>query len=125
MAPATVGPVNLSFLFIAAWMFDGLAGIALPFFRKNLFENAPPITKKKIGGVPLVSLLGLYAVVLLVAMFIAALANPVAVGAFSEVTIGTIIVALALGLIFYFGMKAYHARRGMDISLVFKEVPPE
>jgi amino acid transporter len=125
LAPATVGPINLTFLFIVAWMLDGLAGMALPYFRKGLFESGPPLVKSKVGGIPLVALLGGYALILLVLMFIAALFNPVAVGAFSLITAGTIVAALVIGIAFYFGMKSYHARRGMDISLVFKELPPE
>jgi basic amino acid/polyamine antiporter, APA family len=125
LSPATTGPINLTFIFIAAWMLDGLAGIALPFARKHLYESAPPLVKKKVGGIPLIAIMGAYAVILLVVLFIAALSNPIAIGEFSEITAGTIITGLVLGLAFYFGSKAYHARSGLDISLSFKELPPE
>jgi hypothetical protein len=29
-----------------------------------------------------------------------------------------------LGIVIYYASKAYHARQGIDIGLIFKEVPP-
>jgi amino acid transporter len=123
--PATVGFINLAFVIIAAESLDGFAGIALPFFRKRMFESAPPFVRRKVGGVPLVALLGGYSVALMFAMFAIAFHNPIVVGPFNVITSGTIIVSLLLGLGIYLGMRAYNARRGIDTSLAFKEIPPE
>jgi amino acid transporter len=38
---------------------------------------------------------------------------------------GYLIVAAIGGAIIYFASKTYHARKGVDISLAFKELPPE
>jgi hypothetical protein len=32
---------------------------------------------------------------------------------------------LTLGALIYFVSKSYHKKRGIDISLAFKEIPPE
>ena len=37
----------------------------------------------------------------------------------------TVTAAALLGLISYFGMKAYNKRRGIDIGNAFAEIPPE
>jgi len=123
--PTIMGPVNLTFLFVAAWMFDGLAGIALPFRSKSIFERGLPILRKKIAGVPLIVISGAYDVVLLILLFIASLYNPAAVGPLGFVTLATIFGSFILGVLMYYGMKAYNAKNGIDIALVFKEIPPE
>jgi basic amino acid/polyamine antiporter, APA family len=51
-----------------ALVFVGLAAILFPYVRKDLFALAPPITTKKIGGVPLISILG--AVLILTSLLI-------------------------------------------------------
>ncbi len=38
---------------------------------------------------------------------------------------GFLIGSVVFGIITYFASKTYHARRGIDISLVFKQLPPE
>ena len=38
---------------------------------------------------------------------------------------GFLVGSVILGVIIYYGSKTYHARRGIDISLVFKQLPPE
>ena len=123
--PATVGFINLAFVIIAAESLDGLAGIALPLFKKRMFASAPPFVRAKIGGIPIIAILGAYALALMFAMFGIAYYNPIVVGPFNLITSGTIIVSLGLGLAIYLGMKAYNARRGIDTSLAFKEIPPE
>jgi APA family basic amino acid/polyamine antiporter len=123
--PATVGFVNLAFVIIAAESLDGLAGVALPFVRKKMFDSAPPFVRRKIGRVPIIAIIGAYALVLMFTMFAIALYNPIVIGPFNLVTSGTIIVSLALGAAIYLGMRAYNATRGIDISMVFKEIPPE
>jgi hypothetical protein len=38
---------------------------------------------------------------------------------------GYVIVSFVLGAAIYLGSKRYHASRGIDISLAYKEIPPE
>lgn len=38
---------------------------------------------------------------------------------------GFLVGSVILGVIIYYGSKTYHARRGIDISLAFKQLPPE
>jgi hypothetical protein len=34
-------------------------------------------------------------------------------------------VTFILGMVIYLGSKMYHSRRGIDITLAYKEIPPE
>ena len=96
--------------------------ISLP---KPRMPTAGTFVKRKVMGIPVVALLGAYAVILMFVMFAIAFYNPVVVGPFNLVTSGTILVSLVIGIAIYFGMKAYNARRGLDISIGFREIPPE
>jgi len=52
------------------------------------------------------------------------LANPV-VWALNSLTYFFILASVAAGIVIYLGSKRYNARRGIDISLAYKELPPE
>jgi amino acid transporter len=122
--PADLGAVNLTFFFVIAFLLDGLAGIAL--WRKpELLRSAPGFVQKRVGGIPVISLLGLYSIIFIGYLFVASLQNPGAIGAFGYGTIVPTIGAFVIGAGSYLGMKAYYKGRGLDISMAFKEIPPE
>jgi amino acid transporter len=116
--------VNIAFMLIVSWLLDGLAGIAIV-RKKHLWDSAPPIVKRKIGGIPVIALLGAYGVVFMTLLFIASLYNPAVIGPFGLSTATTIVIAVILGLSSLLSMKAYLKRKGLDISMVFSEIPPE
>jgi amino acid transporter len=123
--PAILAPVNLTFLLIVAMILDGLAGAALPFTKKALFESAPAICKKKLAGIPLISILGIFTVIFIACLFAISLYNPAIIGPFGSATGGMAAGLLIIGAACYFLMKAYYARKGLDIALAYKEIPPE
>jgi basic amino acid/polyamine antiporter, APA family len=125
VTPAYLGAVNLTYLFLPAIILDGFAGVFLVYKRKDLFESAPSAAKRRLGRIPIIAVTGLYSVAFVAIMLFAALDNPAVGGPLGAITVGTVTGAFILGLVFYFGMKSYHKKRGMDISLVFKEIPPE
>lgn len=43
----------------------------------------------------------------------------------NSIAYGYVIVSFVLGAVIYLGSKRYHASRGIDISLAYKEIPPE
>jgi amino acid transporter len=117
--------VNISFLLLTAVFLDGLAGAVLPWVKKSLFDSSPEIVKKKIGGIPLISILGIYSVVLIGLLLADSLYNPEIAGPLGASTIAIIFGSFILGAAVYLAMKAYNARQGLDLSLVYKEIPPE
>ncbi len=122
--PAYVGPVNLTFFFVIAFLLDGLAGIAL--WRKpSLLNAAPAFVRRKVGGVPVISILGLYSIIFMGYLLVVSLENPAAVGAFGYATAIPTVGAFLIGAISYVAMRAYFKNRGMDIGLAFREIPPE
>lgn len=123
--PAVASVVNISFLLLTAVFLDGLAGAFLPWAKKSLFDSSQEIVKRKIGRIPLISVLGIFSVVFTGLLLADSLYNPEIAGPLGASTMVTIFGSFALGAVIYLAMKAYNARRGLDLSFVYKEIPPE
>jgi hypothetical protein len=92
-----------------------------PYVRKNTFDAGPPIAKTRIGGIPLLSIAGGITTVTMVA---SAVSNSASILASPIALAGTLSLFL-VGGIFYYVAKAVRTREGLDVSLLFKEIPPE
>lgn len=103
----------------------GLAALLFPYRRKDIFETAPSLVKKRVLGMPLISLLGALAIVssaligyaTLTPAFVGAPINPSYLAAVPAITL--------IGILIYFGLYAYNKSRGINLSLIMKEIPPE
>ena len=103
----------------------GIAGIVFPYRFKEMFRATPPNVQRKIAGVPVIALLGV--ATFLTGAFVAVIAaSPIFTGApinpFYLVGLAGVFVS---GLIIYWVSTAWNKSRGIDLSLRFKEIPPE
>jgi amino acid transporter len=108
-----------------SYTIPGLALTIFPFVKKDLFASAPGWMGKKIGGLPLLTVVGLittigFAVVGYIA-FTSTVVNSVPVNVTAEVVGVTIILGFAI----FYASKWYHKRQGLDVSMALKEIPPE
>jgi len=87
--------------------------------------NVGEVVRESQESVPVIALLGGYGVVLMVFLFIASLYNPAVIGPFGLSSAIIIVIAVILGVTSMLSMKAYLKRKGLDISMVFGEIPPE
>ena len=102
----------------------GVAAIALPFRRKDIFEKAPSLARTKVGGVPLLVILGVIttlgsasgAIVSALPQFTGAPVNPYYVF--------VALFVVALGVVYYAIVYSYNKRRGLDMNVAFREIPP-
>lgn len=111
-----------------AWVIVGLAGALFPYRRKDLFEAAPGVVKKKVGGVPLVSIFGV--ITMAYSLFMGyAIATPEFTGILpiEAALYSTLLVTilLATGPIIYTISYIYHKRKGVELRLAHKELPVE
>jgi APA family basic amino acid/polyamine antiporter len=107
---------------VAAYIIVALAGIVFPYRRKEMYENSF-VVKRKFASVPVLVWLGLIAFVGL------------GVGMYGIVTSGFYPleppdyvffgVAYGLGIIIYLAAYYFTKKSGLDLSLAFKEIPPE
>jgi amino acid transporter len=112
-----------------AWMivyiFVGLAAFLLPYRRKDIFDVSPPWTRRRIGNVPLVSVFGIVSMVLAFALGVISLL-PAYTGApinplYISLIPAVFTMAIAIYGISYFANKS----RGINLSMIFREIPPE
>jgi len=117
--------INIFAVMAAAFIFVGIAAIVFPYKRKDLFENAPDVVRKRIFGFPVMSLAGIITSVswafVLVAAFSASQFG-------LDVTPVAMIEAFAvpvIAIIWYLVAVAVRKRQGVDLKKAFAEIPPE
>jgi len=108
-----------------SYTIPGIALTIFPFVRKDLFAGAPGWLRSKIGGVPLLSIIGLITTVGFAYVgyigFTSVVVNSVPV----NVTFETVALIIILGFAIYYLSKWYHKREGLDVSMALREIPPE
>ena len=111
-----------------------IAAIVLPYTKKDLYE-ASPIAKYKVAGVPLITVCGVIFAAFLIFLLYQWLLDPNALygigysinengykNGTSLIFMGAMYL-LALGI--YLGAKMYRKNQGVDIDMVYKEIPVE
>ncbi len=116
---------NYIVLFSIAFWIASFAAILLPYRRPEIFATAPDYVQRRIGGVPVITLLGvgnliLFSMVLYSAFRLPAFSGPTGSGA----VLFVIGVYLA-GVVWYLAARVLNKRRGVDLDLLYKEIPPE
>lgn len=107
-----------------AFVVPGLAVMVFPWVRKDIYENAPGWVAKKVAGLPVISLIGVLTAALFAWLGYIAYTDPI----ITTPTTMSFEVAAALvvfGLVVYFASSSYHKKRGLDLQLAFKQIPPE
>lgn len=117
--------LTLGVTFACGYVFvvTAFAGSVLPFRAKALF-NASPGAAYKIGGIPVVTILGILGGVLgagMVFMFAFSDAFGLNTPLAREVVIGVLIIAA----VWYLVGKQVQKARGIDVTYAFREIPPE
>jgi amino acid transporter len=114
----------------ATFALASIAAIWFPFRRKDVFGNSPDIVKKKVGGVPVITILGIAGLVVSAFLIYSTIqpgvtpppTGPILVKAlaYSFVPL-TGIIALVIYVIAYY----YRRSQGIDMTMAFREIPPE
>jgi len=102
--------------------FVGLAAIAFPYRRKRLFEASP--VKWSIGGIPVLSILGLLSLLACLFLGYFYLTQDVLL-ANSIYSLYMIVGIFISGFLIFFVARAYRKRQGIDVDLAYQEMIPE
>lgn len=117
--------INIIAVMALAFIIVGLAATIFPYRRKDLYENAPEIVKKKVWGMPLMTITGIVTILSWSFVLISAFLVP----QFGlEVTPTAMIEAFSIPIlasIWYVTAVFIRKRQGIDINKVFSEIPPE
>ncbi|MCD6591891.1 MAG: APC family permease [Thaumarchaeota archaeon] len=109
-------------IFLAIW-FASLAAIVFPFRRKDIFEASPEIVKKRVGGIPLISILGVISLAI-TSFIIYATLTPTYGGVLDPINLFYNMLIFPIGLVIYFIASLYRRKTGLPLELSFKEIPP-
>lgn len=121
----------LAFLSAAMWLVFstfiavGLTAIFFPFAKKKLYETMP--MKASIGPIPVLSILGLLAVIFFGAMtsiYVWGSEYATILGVWSPGTFGLLFFFYGVAIAIYIIAWFYWRSKGVDLSLAFKEIPP-
>ncbi|MGH2523313.1 MAG: APC family permease, partial [Anaerolineales bacterium] len=111
-----------------------IAAIVLPYTKKDLYE-ASPIAKYKIAGVPLITVAGVIFAAFLIFLLYQWLLDPNALygigysinpnGFKNGTSLVFMGVMYLLAIVIYAGARYYRKSQGVDLGLVYKEIPAE
>ena len=116
--------VSLIMAQTSLYLLTMISAIVFPYVRKDMFNRSIPTVTRKVAGVPVMSILGVLGAIALAINFYWLFAAP----AVSGVSPISALVVVATYLIFigvYFVVKQIRSKQGIDLSLVFREIPPE
>jgi amino acid transporter len=118
---------QLNFVFFATCtqLVPVLAITIFPFTKPDLFENASAFVRRKIGPVPVITIVGTITMCYLLWMIFASFLFPAVGGRIGSGTLGTLAGFVISGLIVFYVARWYRMKNeGIDITWTFKSIPP-
>jgi amino acid transporter len=107
-----------------AYAITGAVSAAFPFVKKDLYKNAP-LKGPTIAGIPFMTICGVIAAGFFSSLIYLLISNPALSGPVGAVQWTFVLANVVFCVGVYYLSLAYHKRQGIDISLAFKQVPPE
>jgi hypothetical protein len=119
-----------SLLVSLAYALTSLAAIVFPYTMKTVFESSPAFVKRHVGSVPIITILGIAGLALEIFISYATVlpavtpppSGPPIVGLLSFLFVPMVAI---VGGVIYAAAYLYRKSQGLDLGLIFKQVPPE
>ncbi|MEW6567958.1 MAG: hypothetical protein AB1449_07295 [Chloroflexota bacterium] len=125
--PGSVMGAQLNFVFFAVitMLVPATAMTLFPYLKPDLFEAASAMVRRKLGKVPVITIVGAITLAYLVWMIIASFVYPAVGGGINTTKLGVLAGLVITGLVVFYGARAYRlSREGIDINWTFQSVPP-
>jgi len=112
-------------VWMVGWTVLGIAAMLLPYRRKDIFEKSPEVVRKRVAGVPLITILGLLtAIVSAFTVYFTAVPSLTGYMAWFGLFTTSIILIIVPFIVFYIAYY-YRKRQGIPMELQFREIPPD
>ena len=117
--------LNFVFFAVCTQLIPVLAITLFPFTKPDLFENASAFVKRRLGKIPVITIVGGITLAYLLWMIIAAFLYPAVGGRIGTGTLLTLAGFVISGIIVFFVARWYRLKKeGIDIKWTFESVPP-
>jgi amino acid transporter len=102
------------------WLFGSIVAIVLPYKKKDLVSFLPGARWK----VPFLTIVGLVSAILMAVNFFFSVTTP-ALGPSTPQADAVLATIFVVGLVIYWASYSYNKNKGIDLKLVYSEIPPE
>jgi amino acid transporter len=116
---------NYIAIFAIAFWITSFAAILLPYRKRDLFEAAPDMVKRRVFGVPLITIAGVVNLLLFTIILYSSFTLPAFAGPVGTVAVAFVLGIYLVGLVIYFVAAAVRRQQGVDLNLLYSEIPPE
>ena len=107
---------------ITAFLFVSIAAIVFPYRQKRIYEGSP-ISKLKVGGIPLMTIAGVFSTILMVLLNFFYYTIP-EFGVLNPEVLSFVMGTIITAIIVYVLAWQIRKRQGIDLGLTYREVPP-
>jgi APA family basic amino acid/polyamine antiporter len=113
----------ITFLFALLYSIVGISAMVFP-LKRNIFEMSPEFVKRRVGGIPVISIVGFLALVS--SAYVGySLFSPNFSGPFVLQNFEVVLAVLIAPILIYFASYYYYKSKDIPVELMQKEIPPE
>ncbi|HEY5671929.1 MAG TPA: hypothetical protein VIS10_18195, partial [Anaerolineales bacterium] len=117
--------LNFVFFAVCTQLVPVLSMTLFPYLKPDLFENSSAFVRRKLGNIPVITIVGTITMTYLLWMIIASFAFPAVGGRIGTGTLGTLAGFIISGIVVFYIARAYRMRsEGIDIKWTFQSIPP-
>jgi APA family basic amino acid/polyamine antiporter len=117
--------LNFVFFAVCTQLIPVLAITLFPFLKPDLYENSSAFVRRKLGKVPLITVIGGITMTYLLWMIVASFLFPAVGGRIGTGTMLTLAGFILSGIAVFYIARWYRMRKeGIDISWTFQSIPP-
>jgi len=109
------------FGFILSFGMVSISAMLLPFRLPDVFETSA--VNQRVGKIPVITIIGVLSLLSCIFMAVVFVLDPLS--GMTPFMIGFNVVVFLSGLVVYYIARWIQARRGMDVSVSYKEIPKE
>lgn len=116
--------MNFNLGMCTSFAITGAVCAVYPFIKKALYETAP-LKGPSIGPIPFVTICGAVTAAFFAMLIYILITNPALSGPIGAVQWSVVLINVVFCIAVYYISRAYNKKKGIDIALAFKEIPPE
>jgi amino acid transporter len=117
--------LNFVFFAVCTQIVPVLAITLFPYLKPDLFENSSAFVRRRVAGVPVITIVGVITLAYLVWMLVASFLYPAVGGRIGTGTLGTLALFILSGIVVFYVARWYRmSKEGVDINWTFQSVPP-